>query len=270
MTQFLDARGNEFQGQLDQIGGGSVTDARVAGATLSALNGEVAMDLNGKTVAVFEIRAGANSATYVFEASVDGTNYYAVPARPLAGSTIGGAAISEGMIVSQVVTAAAAAAYAISATGYRRVRCRVSSFTSGSAVVTGRATISDYAIIAQPQPSLLHVTAVGTSGAGVTATLPAVAGMFHYITSVQLQRICTVAVAAGAAPLVATTTNLPGSPAWQVANNIDAVGNVAWVIDYQYGNPLKSSVANTNTTFVMPAPQAGNFQRWNVSYYLGA
>jgi hypothetical protein len=270
MAQLFDARGNEFQGQLDQIGGGSFTDARTAGATISATNGELAMDIHGKAVAVFDIRASANVATYVFEGSMDGTNYYTLPARPLPGGSLGVSVINEGTVVSVAVTTTIAAAFAVSATGYRRVRCRSSVTSSGSAVVTARATIADYAIIAQPQPTLQHVTSVGSSGAGNTATLPSVPGMYHYITSIQLQRICSVAVAAGAAPLIATTTNLPGSPAWQVANAIDALGNVAMLVDLQYANPLKSSAAGTNTTFVSPTPQAGNFYRWNISYYLGA
>lgn len=268
MTQILDTRGNEFQGQLDQIGGGSITDARVAGATLAALNGEVAMDLNGKTVAVFEIRAGANSATYVFEASVDGTNYYAVPARPLSGSTITGAAIGEGMIVSQVVSSTAAAAYAVSATGYRRVRCRVSVYNTGNAVVTGRATVSDYAIIAQPQPALLHVTATATN-AIATATLPAVAGMFHYITSIEVTHSCSVAVLGSAVENI-TTTNLPGNPAWTRGNAL-AVGATSRDVNYEPCVPLKSSAANTATTVVCPANAAATTtSRINVSYYLGA
>lgn len=277
MAILFDARGNEFQGTLDQIGGGTFTDARVAGATLNALNAEVVMDIHGKAVAVFEIRAAANSATYVFEASVDGTNYFAVPARPMPGSTITAAAISEGLIVSQVVTAAAAAAYAISATGYRRVRCRVSAFTSGSAVVTGRATSADYAIIAQPQPALLNVSIAPAANTGGTITIPSVAGMFHYLTSFQ----CTVAMnpataQTGAAPVFITTTNLPGTPAWAIpicgnaAASTGGLGAASLVISQSWANPLKSSVAGTNTTIVLPAPGAACTLRANAQYYLGA
>jgi hypothetical protein len=269
MSQLFDARGNEFQGSLDQIGTGTFTDPRVSSATLNALNAEVVMDINGKAVAVFEIRAAANSATYVFEASVDGTNYYAVPARPLSGSTITGAAISEGIIVQQVVTAAAAAAYAISASGYRRVRMRVSAFVSGSAVVSGRATEADYAIISQPQPTLLHVTATAAVNAGSTATLPLVAGLAHYITSIELVKLYSVIGVAAGAGVIITSTNLPGNPAWTTEQLASAAGTAVKVIAHQYSKPLRSTALGTNTTFVAPA-QLQTIWRWNVSYYLSA
>lgn len=278
MAQLFDARGNEFQGQLDQIGGGTFTDARVAGATLGALNADLVMDLHGKAVAVFEIRAAANSATYVFEGSVDGSNYYPLPARPLPGSLITGAAIGEAILVSQVVGTTAAAAYAVSATGYRRVRCRVSAFTSGSAVVTGRATIADYAITAQPQPSLLNVSIAPAANTGGTITLPLVAGMFHYITNFQCTLAMNPATAqTGAAPVFITTTNLPATPAWAVpvcGNGAASVGGLSAaglvVAAESWANPLRSSVAGTNTTFVIPAPGAACTVRANVQYYLGA
>jgi hypothetical protein len=278
MAQILDARGNEFQGAVDQVGTGSITDGRTAGATLNAVNSEVAMDIYGKAVAVFEIRAAANVATYVFEASVDGTNFYPVPVRPMPGSTIGGAAISEGLIVSQTLAAAAAAAYAVSATGYRRVRCRVSAFTSGSAVVTGRATIADYAIIAQPQPSIFNVSQAPAANTGGTITLPAVPGMFHYVTAFQCTLAMNPATAqTGAAPVFVTTTNLPATPAWAVpiaGNAAASTGGLGaafvTIASEQWNNPLKSSAANTNTTFVLPAPGAACTIRGNVQYYLGA
>lgn len=278
MAILFDARGNEFQGQLDQIGGGTFTDARVASATLGALNAELVMDINGKAVATFDIRAAANSATYVFEGSIDGTNYFTLPARPLPGALITGAAIGEAIVVAQVVGTTAAAAYAVSATGYRRVRCRVSAYTSGSAVVTGRATISDYAIIAQPQPSLLNQSVAPAANTGGTITLPAVAGMFHYITNFQCSLAMNPATAqTGGAPVFVTTTNLPNTPAWPVpicgnaaasTGGLSAAGLV--IADVTWANPLRSSVANTNTTFVIPAPGAACTVRANVQYYLGA
>jgi hypothetical protein len=278
MSQLFDARGNEFQGQLDQINNGSVTDARTSSSTLNSVNAEVFMDINGKAVAVFEVRAAANVATYVFEATMDGTNYYAVPARPLAGSTIGGAAISEGLIVSQTLAAAAAASYAVSATGYRRVRIRCSAFTSGSAVVSARATIADYAIIAQPQPAIFNQSIAPAVNTGGTITLPAVAGMSHYVTSIQATLAMNPAtVQAGAATVFVTTTNLPNTPAWAVpiaGNAAASVGGLGaaflTIIGEAFPNPLKSSVANTNTTFVFPAPGAAMTWRANVQYYLGA
>jgi len=271
MATLLDARGNEFQGHLDQIGGGTFTDARVAGATISATNGELVMDIHGKAVAVFEIRSAANSATYVFEGTVDGTNYFTLPARPLPGSTVTGAAISEGLVVAVSPTAAIAAAFAVSATGYRRIRCRSSITNSGSAVVTGRATQADYAIIAQPQPSIFNVTLAPALATGGTITLPAAAGMFHYVTGMDFTIAGSGALQTVGAAVFITTTNLPGNPAWGIDVPATAAGASRFAsLVKQWANPLKSSVANTNTTFVFPVPGNQSTLRANVQYYLGA
>ena len=279
MAQILDARGNEFQGSLDQIGGGTITHARTASATLGALNAEIVMDLNGKAVAVFEIRSAAVAATFVFEGTVDGTNYFILPARPMPGAVSPvGTALTEGLIVAMTVAATIQAAFAVSATGYRRVRCRVSLYTSGNAVVTGRATSADYAIIAQPQPSLLNVSIAPAVNAAATITIPAVAGMFHYLTALQISVAMNPATAqVGGATLFVTTTNLPGTPAWPVpiigngAASVTGFGSAyAMIANVTWHNPLRSSVANTNTTIVCPAPGAACVLRANAQYYIGA
>lgn len=271
MPQIFDARGNEYQGALDAINGLTLTDARTAVNVLNAA-GSVSMDIVGKaTLAIHvNVTVAFNAGTsLVVEGTLDGSNFFTLPffvvQASAASLTAEAMAVSVpgGTLVGQYLLC-------VSATGFRQVRVRMAFTAAGTASIAMRATAADYRIYAQPTPSLLHVTAVGTSGVAVTATLPAVAGMFHYIGSIQLQRICSVAVAAAAAPLIATTTNLNGSPAWQVPNSVDALGNVVNIIDYQYTQPLKSSAANTNTTFVGPTPQAGNFHRWNITYYVGA
>lgn len=278
MTIQNDARGNEYQGSLDALGGSSLTDLRVSGATLSAANAEVAMDLNGKAVALFEIRAAvANNATYVFEGTVDNANYYQLPARSVAG-LLAAAVQSDALVFSVSVGTTAAAIYAVSATGFRRIRCRVSAYTSGSAVVTARATAADYAIIAQPQPAPLNQSIAPAANTGGTITLPAVAGMFHYITAIQATLAMNPATAqTGGAPVFVTTTNIPNTPAWAVpiaGNGAASVGGLGAafvpIIGDSYSSPMKSTLLNTNTTIVFPAPGAACTWRANVQYYLGA
>lgn len=260
MPQIVDARGNEFNGALDQIGGGTVTDARVAGATLGSLNAELTMDLNGHSVAMFDIRTAAMNATLVFEGTVDGTNYYSLP---------GINPVLETMLSSVVITTTHGATYVVGCSGFRRIRCRVSAYTSGSAVVTGRASQADFAIYARPFPTTLHITATAAANTAVTATLPAAgAGLFHYITNITLQRAATAALA-GSAVLVHTSANLPGSPNWTVGNAMSA-GGTQLDLNFTPTTPLKSSVANTNTTITMPAAGAAVINRINVSYYVGA
>lgn len=260
MAILYDARGNEIQGSLDQIGGGTLVDARVAGAVLSALNAELVMDLQGKAVALFDVRTAAANLSLVFEASVDGTNYVALT---------GLNPVLETQLATVVITTTHGAVYIVGVSGFRRVRCRVSAYTSGNVTVTGRASQADFAIYNKPIPSTLHVTATAAANTIATATLPAAgAGLFHYITNINLMRNATAALA-GTATLIHTTTNLPGNPAWSVGNAM-AAGGTQLDLDYTPATPLKSSVANTATTVVMPAAGAAVLNRINVTYYVGA
>jgi hypothetical protein len=257
-----DARGNEIQVGLDQIGGGTLTDGRVAGGTLSSLNAELVMDLNGKAVAVFDIRTGAMNATLVFEATVDGTNYFGLPGlNPL----------TEAALAAVIITTTHAQTYVVRVSGYRRVRCRVSAYTSGNVVVTGRASVADYSIYAKPYPSTIGVTATAVVNTASTATLPAPgAGLFHYITKVELIKLYAVVGVANGAGHIITSTNLVGNPAWTTEQLASVAGTVVKVIDWNcYGNPMKSSAANVATTFVAPL-QLQTIWRWNIQYYVGA
>jgi len=260
MGILYDARGNEFLGSLDQIGGGSVTDARVASATLGAANAEIAMDLNGAATALFDLRTSALNATLVFEGTVDGSNYIGLPAFDV---------LTEQFIAAVVVTTTHAKIYRMPAAGFRRVRVRISAYTSGNIVVTGRASSALFGSYAWQLPAPLAVTVTAAANTGATLTLPAAgAGLFHYITRLEINRTATAALA-GTATLVITSTNLPGSLAWSVGNAMVA-GGTQRDLDATYVQPLKSSVANTNTTVVMPVPGAAVLWRANVFYYVAA
>lgn len=244
MSQLFDARGNEYLGALDTIGGQVLTDLRTASALLGALNAELVMDLHGKGVAAFDLRTGAFNGTLVVEGSVDGTNYFQLEQPPI------------------VSTAAVANLYQVRCEGCRRVRIRVSAFTSGNITVTGRASS-----IVIPPVTTLWVTVTAAANAGATITLPAAGvGLFHYIHAIRLARTATAALA-GTATLVITSTNLPGNPAWSVGNAMVAGGTQRDVEHDFGGRGLKSSVANTPSTIVMPAPGAAVLWRGNCAYY---
>lgn len=260
MSILKDARANEFLGSLDQITGGTVTDARAITASLGSLNAESVMDLNGQAVAVFDLRTAAASLTLVFEATVDGTNYFGLP---------GYDNLTEQYLAAVIVTTTLAKTYVVGISGYRRIRVRVSAYTSGSVTVALRASRADYIIYAREVPTTLWVTATGASAAAVTVTLPAAgAGLFHYITKVHLVQFVVAARTAAATPVLATTTNLPGSPIFSCDATVGAIGQI-FLYELQPNTPLKSSVANTATTFVGPAT-ASTIWRWNVGYYVGA
>lgn len=122
------------------------------------------------------------------------------------------------------------------------------------------------AVHAVSPPSTLIVTATAAANTALTLTLPAAgAGLFHHITHIQIHRTATAALA-GTATLVITSTNLPGSYATSVGNAMTA-GGTQKDLDIALGNAIKSSVANTATTIVMPAPGAAVLWRAAVFYY---
>jgi hypothetical protein len=124
--------------------------------------------------------------------------------------------------------------------------------------------------VLEQRAATLHVTATAAVNTAVTLTLPAPgAGIFHYITSIQLVKLYAVVGTAAAAGVLVTSTNLPGNPVWTTEQAAGPLGTAPVVINYQPTTPLKSSVANTATTLVAPL-QAQTIWRWNVSYFTAA
>ena len=268
MAILYDARGNPVNvGFPDGVTGEVITDARPITAVLGAVNAETLLDLNGASVVNFDVRSAAASLTFVFEATIDGTNYFAVPGFAQF-QLLAAAAIAEQYVPSVVVATTTSGVYTIGVTGYRRLRLRVSAYTSGNITVAMRSTGSDYVIYARQLPSTLMVTATAAANTAATATLPAAGvGMFHYITSIHIMRNATAALA-GTATVIHTTTNLPGSPAWSVGNAM-AAGGTQLDVDFSPTTPLKSLTANTATTVVAAAAGLAVLGRVNVSYYVG-
>lgn len=113
----------------------------------------------------------------------------------------------------------------------------------------------------------LGVTATAAVNTGSTLTLPAAgAGLFHYIVSLELVKLYSIVGVAAGAGVIITSTNMPGTPAWTTEQLASVAGTTARVIKEEPTTPLKSSVANTATTFVAPA-QLQTIWRWNVRYF---
>lgn len=123
------------------------------------------------------------------------------------------------------------------------------------------------AVSVLPPSATLLISTTAATGVAVTATLPAVASNFHYITLIEITKYFTAANAASATPLVITTTNLPGPLAITFAQPLGTIGTVDNRI-YMQTSPLKSLVVNTATTVVCPAT-VGIIWRVNVWYYAG-
>lgn len=269
MSINYDARGNEIRTNFpDTVTNEAVTDARPITAVLASVNAEVIMDLNGASVAQFDVRTAAAVLTYVFEATVDGTNYMPLPGFAQF-QLLAAAALAEQYVPSVTVATTHSGIYAVGVSGFRRVRLRVSAYTSGNITVAGRSSIADVIIAVKQLPSTLHVTVTAAVNTAATITLPAAgAGMFHYITSIHLARVAAAAVVGGGAAQVITSTNLPGTPAWSRGDAM-AAGQSITDLAYNPTTPLKSLLANTATTVVMPAPGLTILNRGNCSYYVG-
>lgn len=263
----LDARGNPFQGVLDAIGNETFTDARTSSFVLGALNAEVLIDLHGKAVFAFDARTAAASLTYVCEGTIDGTNYVALPMFAQAQALVA-VLLSEEYVPSVTIATTHSGQYMVGCTGFRRLRIRVSAYTSGNVTIAPRATQADFIIYGKQIPSTRHITATAVANAAATATLPAAGvGLFHYITNINITRNATAALA-GTATIIHTSTNLPGAPAWSVGNAM-AAGGTQIDLNYTPTTPLRSLVANTATTVVAAAGGAAVLGRVNVSYYVG-
>lgn len=251
-----DARGNEYRGSVDSLNGETLTETRTTFQNLSAINAETVVQLNGHSTCAFDIR-GTFSGTVVIEGSVDGTNYVSIPALNT---------VTE-VYITNITTSPVIAKVEVS--GYRYVRARMSSYTSGTVIVSARASMADEIIYAKPIPATLVVTATAAANTGVTATLPSPAtGMYHYITGIEITRNATAALA-GTATLVITTTNIPRSLAWSVGNAM-AAGGTQIDVSRDFSVPLKSTAPNTATTIVCPVPGAAVLWRVNVFYYVGS
>lgn len=124
--------------------------------------------------------------------------------------------------------------------------------------------------VAEIRASTLMVTGTAAVNTGVTVTLPAAgAGLFHYITSIEVVKLYSVVGVAAGAGVIITSTNMPGTPAWTTEQLASAAGTAARVVTFAPATPLKSSVANTATTIVCPA-QLQTIWRVNVTYFTAA
>lgn len=104
-----------------------------------------------------------------------------------------------------------------------------------------------------------------TAAAGVTATLtlPAPgAGLFHYITSLELVAYSAAARTGSATPWLITTTNLGPVYTFSTAGAIGTTDIQRPIL----ATPLRSAVANTAITFVAPAA-TGVLWRLTATYF---
>ena len=240
-------------------------------AVLNMLNAELVVDIDGDNAALIHIMTSAAlTATYVVEGSPDGVNYYAIPVFAFGPGSISGSPQPCQPFISEASTTAIQRMLCTNVGGLRKIRVRFSAWTSGSATVTINTddceSISPY--LRNQKAASLHVTNTAAVSTAVTATLPAVVGLRHYIDRISVVRSATAALTASATPVLVTTTNLPGLPVITFGSDAGGIGiDKEQVLDFG-GAGLAASASSAATTVVCPV-YTGVIWRVNVSYHLG-
>jgi hypothetical protein len=248
-------------------------ESRRSQAALSSVNAELIHEVNGDESAVIFINGfGTLNCTYIVEGSPDGVSYVPLLCYPYSPASVGGTLPSPGQpVYTEAINAAVIDRMLCCAVGgLRSIKVRFTSYTSGTANVTinsdSCASISPY--VRDQKSSTLAVTATGVANATVTATLPAVAGLRHYVDRIEVVRSATAALTASATPVVVTTTNLPSALALTFGSDAGGIG-VDKVYKFEFGGAgLAASNVNIATTVVCPV-YTGVIWRINVSYRLG-
>lgn len=256
MALLFDQYGNPVQ-PLDRVGGDTITDTRTQTVNLAASNAEAFVDIAGEHTAALNI-SGTFVGTMIAEASFDGSNYFQVPLwNPL----------TEVYVVS-ITTTAQNLQFDIPA-GCKRVRLRMSAYTSGTAVVQMRATKALDFLYAKDIPATNIGTNTGASAAAVTLTIAAPGvGLYNYLVALQIVKFAAAALTAAAAPVLVTTTNITGSPVFSFQADAAAQGTKEEQ-KLEPSKPIKSATANTATTIVCPGT-TGVIWRVNAVFYIGA
>ena len=242
-------------------------------ATTASTTGQVIANVASAGNTTFHIVTSAFVGTVVFEASINGGVNYA----PLYSIREDGTGSDSSFVLS--TAAAFIRQYTAGLAGFTHFRVRVSAFTSGTVAVvinqgpflieTNPSLAASSVVIGRtlPTASDLAVSVTAAASTALTATLPAPpAGQFHYVTGITLQRYAAAALTGAAAPVVVTTTNLPGTLAWTF-DTAAAIGT-SQVQAFTFASPIKSSAAATATTFVAPL-FTGAIWRITITYYTG-
>ena len=247
-------------------------EARRTTGTLAAVNAEVVHDLNGDDATVIHLATGACNLTYAIDGSADGTNYFPLLCFPYGTASVGGVMPMAGQpLITEAVSASNLQRVLSTSTGQlKKIRIRVTAYASGSVVVTFNSdsceAINPYAN--DLKAATLMVSVTGLAAAAVTATLPAVAGLRHYIDRVDVTRSASTALTANAAPALVTTTNVPGLPALTFGSDAVGIGSDKNVsLDFG-ASGMGATLTGVATTVVCPAV-AGVIWRVNVAYRLG-
>ena len=245
-------------------------EARRTTGTLASLNAEVVHDLNGDSSAIIYLNGAIG--TYAVDGSADGVNYFPLLCYPYGTASLGGVLpqAAQPLVQEAVSAATAIRALCTSVSGLQKVRVRMTAYASGACDVTINSddcrSISPY--VNDLKAATLMVTATAAAGVAVTAALPLVTGLRHYIDRIDIVRSATAALTTNAAPVVISIANLPSNPQFTLGQDVGGMG-VDKLISLDFGaSGMAATAIGTATTIVCPA-YVGVIWRVNVAYRLG-
>ena len=250
-----------------------VREQRSSSGLLAAVNSELVHDVNGDESAVVHlVGTGTLNATYNIQGSPDGTNYYDLLVYPMSNMCTGGTIPQSGQpLITEAVNAATVhRTLTLACGGLKKIRVRLTAHTSGNceATINSDSCASISPFVRDQRSATLMITVTGAASAAATATLPAVAGLRHYIDFIKVTRSATAALTASATPTLVTTTNIPGNPAITFGLDASGIGiDKEYVLDFGAAG-IASTAINTATTVVCPV-LTGAIWRVNVAYRLG-
>lgn len=251
-----------------------VRERRETYANLAALNHEIVMPLNGDANALVYVLSDLFVGTLEFTGAMDSASslYFPIPAYAASPACNGGTVpnSNQPMLIDALVAANLVRVYSIPVNQLKSLRIRSSAYTSGNCTVYIVADVNESshpAVISQAAATLA-VTVTAAVGVAATLTLPAVAGLRHYIDSLSIVRSATAALTPSATPVLVTTTNLPSSPIFTFGADAAGIG-IDKEVKLDCGpRGFTASVIGTATTVVCPS-YTGVIWRVNCLYHLG-
>lgn len=228
-------------------------ESRRIDGTISALNGEVALAVNGDSNATVSITTTAAALTYTIEGSYDGINYVSLPAYILqsAGAVFATAPVNP--VLLEAVTAACTRVFSLSIAGVRNIRVRASAFTSGSINVSITTdTCSNASPFVETLEGNVGSSVTGLVGATASIVIPAVAGLRIYVSNIVVTRIASTVLVAAAAPVAVSITNLTNIASLSFGQDAAPIGSDKVVTLTAQAGYIAASAVGASVTVTAP------------------
>lgn len=211
--------------------------------TLASNGAEFIIETDGCASFTFDAR-GTFNLTFEVSGQIDNANWQLIPVRPINQASV---------LYALSVAGSVQGSYAGECGGYDRIRVRCTAFTSGSLTGTLAASTAPLSPLFLPNitPSIGTITAASGAIATLTLASPG-AGLRHYLTYIAINRFAAAVLTAAAAPVLVTTTNIPGTLVFSRPADAALLGTMdSYREDFAY--PVAVSAQATATTIVGPA-----------------